>query len=93
MQSQLRSEVNEADSWFAELCANEKAWIAAGLDVDAKYAEAYRDAPEISYRIEWFDDPIWNAIVGTLVGIATLLIAAILWLRRRQRKREDLATA
>jgi len=42
----LKKEVAAADAWFAEIEAKEKAWIAAGRDVDREFAAVYYDSIE-----------------------------------------------
>jgi len=41
LEATYREELKRADAAFAELRENEKRWIAAGEDVDARYAELY----------------------------------------------------
>ena len=41
LEKTFATELAAAEKYFAEIVANEKKWIAAGLDVDAKYAETY----------------------------------------------------
>lgn len=44
---QLKKELQEAEAWFEELTANEKAWVAADLNVTKKYREVYKETPKV----------------------------------------------
>ena len=42
---ELQQEIQAGDDYFAEIIENEKAWIAAGKDVEAEYAKVYFQEP------------------------------------------------
>jgi len=44
LEKELSKEVATAEAWFATIEANEKAWIAAGRDVDREFAAVYYDS-------------------------------------------------
>lgn len=45
---QFKKELQEAEAWFEELTANEKAWVAADLNVTKKYREVYKETPKVT---------------------------------------------
>lgn len=52
IEAKLKEEIAEADTYFAKIEADEKAWIASGKDVDVLFIEKYyNDAPEYSQSL------------------------------------------
>jgi len=47
LEAQFATELAESEAWWAELRLNEAEWIAAGADVDARFAEVYYAEPAI----------------------------------------------
>lgn len=47
VEEQFKKELNEGVTWYSELQANEKTWIDAGGDVEAKFDATYRTIPKI----------------------------------------------
>ncbi len=45
LESEFKTEIQAGDRWFKQICQNERDWIEAGLDVEAKYAEVYFEEP------------------------------------------------
>lgn len=94
---QFRREQADAANWFAELARDETKWIAAGEDVDAKFNERYRNAPQALVTEEPYDEPspgdryVWDLIERILLAtiFAALCIVAILttiWFTIRRRR-------
>lgn len=90
VEKELAREIAEGDAFFAQIAANEAHWIEAGLDVDAKYAEAYYVEPATSTRFEW---PLLTKTQAKLLGIAgaALLAALLVVLVRRHRATKEKA--
>ncbi|MBM81677.1 MAG: hypothetical protein CMJ78_13945 [Planctomycetaceae bacterium] len=45
LEAEFKKELAEANKWYEELVADEKRWIAEGVDVDAKFREKYYEDP------------------------------------------------
>ncbi len=50
LEATFQKELQEARRWHEQIVADEKQWIAAGLDVDAEFARKYYTPPTIEYR-------------------------------------------
>ncbi|MGE3853332.1 MAG: hypothetical protein AB7K09_16455 [Planctomycetota bacterium] len=86
VKAELAVELDEANTWFAGLCANEQAWIASGADVDARFAATYPDEPTTDYRQEKLSPAAW-AIYGILAALVVIVgLILVWWLRRRKRR-------
>ncbi|NQZ59596.1 MAG: hypothetical protein HRT88_19265, partial [Lentisphaeraceae bacterium] len=47
IEKQFKKELADADTWFAEVEANEKMWLKNGEDLTKKYRETYAKSPRI----------------------------------------------
>ncbi|MHC4934944.1 MAG: tetratricopeptide repeat protein [Planctomycetota bacterium] len=83
LEATYREELKRADAAFAELRENEKRWIAAGEDVDARYAELYYPGSAAGGKTEGAPknpaagNPLARVSLLTLLG-GLLLVFAIL---------------
>jgi len=52
IEADLKQEIPEGDAYFAPIIADEKAWVAAGKDVDVEFKKKYYDdPPEINQSV------------------------------------------
>ena len=90
VEQMLDQEAAKAGAWYTQVVADEAAWIAAGVDVDAAFAKKYYREPAhaSSFRFEeWVKAnfgliataAFFLVVVGT-VGVCILLAR---WIRRR----------
>ena len=100
VEARLKEEIAKGDDYFAEIEADEKAWIAAGKDVDAQFKRAYYDeAPELRQslaasatdRLNSLPFGVHVQIVAWVVGLICLvstiiLVRRVLRLRRTRRE-------
>jgi len=89
VEQQFQTELAEADSWFEQLCADERSWIAAGEDVDQRFSEKYYSSPTLTPSPEAVlsrgtvrDVQTW-ALPGGLAVMGGVCIATWMAFRRR----------
>jgi tetratricopeptide (TPR) repeat protein len=93
VQVRFAEELADAENWYAELKAQELSWIASGADPEVEFDKLYADQPHIA------DEPTdemsrpWYltyksklAVLGTVGGIAILLLIAAIAFRRFSRR-------
>jgi tetratricopeptide (TPR) repeat protein len=92
IESKLQEEIAEGDAYFAKIEADEKAWIAAGKDVDAEFQRVYYQSTVLetskadSIAPKSPDDAIRQAmIIGLflLVGGLIVVVFASIYVYRR----------
>lgn len=98
------TELAEAEAWYAEVAADEQAWIAAGEDVDARFAEKYYQQPAVTLSVnekrrKTPDEFLLTALLIAGSVFLTVLIAfivaiffAIRWWKRRKLRLASIAT-
>ncbi|MDG2390975.1 MAG: hypothetical protein P8M30_16835 [Planctomycetaceae bacterium] len=88
LEKRFQEELKSADKWATEVFANERKWIAEGLNVEQKYAEVYYADPEpVADEEEEFATLVsaptrmlWTAgfaILGIVLGILLFIGYAI----------------
>lgn len=88
IEPEFHQELAEAAQWFATLQTDEMAWIAAGVDVDAKFAEKYYAEPQLSASGSILDyvfmprRPEW----WLFLSFGSLMVAGILAIVRHIRR-------
>ena len=83
LEPRFQEELAEARTWYDELVAREAAWIAAGEDVDARFAETYYDgAPGVPVEK---GGALGGRRLPWLVALVAVAALALAWLRRRPR--------
>ena len=92
IEADLTNEIAKGDSFFAQIEADEQAWVRAGKDLDAEFAGKYYDEPAFDSSVSLGDKlntlSINDQIQVVLIGIAILIGAAFLagglflWRRR-----------
>lgn len=98
LKARLDAEMADASDWFAKVTADERAWIEAGQDVEAKFQATYRDAPEVvqlgESNSDWAISLTLNQSIKTLrvIGASLGAIATILavWVIIRRNKKFSL---
>lgn len=83
IERQFKDELKDSKVWFGQLAKNEARWIEEGQDVDAKFNEYYRDAPQAGAPPIGIDKPVSKRSVFMIVGLIFLACAAVLYLLRR----------
>ncbi|MCR9209864.1 MAG: hypothetical protein NXI28_16660 [bacterium] len=92
LEEQLFQEIEKGDSLFLRISADEAAWIAADMDVDAEFQEKYFEAPLLSYDPEEDDDDGWVSglstagVVACSCSVVAGLIAIAVVARKRGRR-------
>lgn len=74
VEASFKAELADADAYWNELVANERAWIAAGDDVDARFHETYY--AEAAPEHEGDDDGKLPWMAFALMGVG---IALVIW--------------
>ena len=101
LERELAAEMVEADKWFAEIEANERAWIAANKDVDREFAAVYYDSldktlasaeEQLDGEWQYHRRPYYDRVIFLVIGLVCLApIGAalggglIFWIVRRRR--------
>lgn len=103
VEANLKKEIDEGDAYFAKIEADEKAWIAAGKDVDKLFIENYynNDATELSQSLLSKATDRFNSyreyeqifIVALVIGAICFvsLIVIVLRVRRLRERRREIA--
>lgn len=92
LEEQLFQEIEKGDNLFLRISADEAAWIAADMDVDAEFQEKYFEAPLLSYDPEEDDDEGWVSglstagVVACSCSVVAGLIAIAVVARKRGRR-------
>lgn len=92
LEEQLFQEIEKGDNLFLRISADEAAWIAADMDVDAEFQEKYFEAPLLSYDPEEDDDEGWVSglstagVVACSCSVVAGLIAFAVVARKRGRR-------
>ena len=74
IEADLKNEIAKGDAYFAQIVADEKAWVAAGKDVDAEFQKKYYDnPPAISQSILGEAGDIVSALSGPELLLLILL--------------------
>ena len=89
--SDLKQEIEHAETFFQKIEDDEKAWVAAGKNLDHEYAEKYYNAPPLELSI-----PFWNNVsiesrikwmlLFLVLGVVAVVFVSIKLLRRLVRK-------
>ena len=97
LEEQLFQEIEKGDNLFLRISADEAAWIAADMDVDAEFQEKYFEAPLLSYDPEEDDDEGWVSglstagVVACSCSVVAGLIAIAVVARKRGRRVSSLS--
>ena len=73
----MRSEIKEADEWFAKIVADEKKWAEQGLNLDEEFSKVYYKEPRI------INQPLKHNrgntrmlyMTATLIGVMVTIVA------------------
>ncbi len=96
LESQFKRELDEARAWFSAVEANEKQWIAEGLDPDAAFERMYYQQPAITTQhapviqtrggmSQLESDVLWAAAGAALLAAAG---GGVWWCKRRRVTRQ-----
>lgn len=80
LEAEFANELAEADAWWQELRRREAAWVAAGVDLDARFAEVYYTSPVLGGG--GWRRRLVPVVLG--LGVAVMAAAALLLARRRR---------
>lgn len=88
----LGLEIAQGDAYFQQIAADEKAWVAAGKNLDIEFSNKYYEPPTLEINrpgwSPWSPEQIAAIIIGT--GLATLIglsgVALILAIRMTRRR-------
>ena len=88
VEDELKQEVQAGDDYFAEISANEKAWIAEGKDVEAEYAKVYFQEPSDLTVATAKSDLLLNLVFSmpSFLLLSTVFIGAWVFVRYRRVK-------
>ncbi|EMI27759.1 tetratricopeptide repeat domain protein [Rhodopirellula europaea] len=89
LEEQLFQEIEKGDNLFLRISADEAAWIAADMDVDAEFQEKYFEVPLLSYDPEEDDDEGWVSGLSTagVVACSCSVVAGLIAIAVVARKR------
>lgn len=85
---QLAAEQADAEAWFGTLAARERAWIAEGGDIDARFDAAYHAAPvprvrELAESLSRWNMPLLTA--GLLFAFVLMAVGAFMFRKKSHR--------
>ena len=84
----LKREVQAGDDYFAEISANEKAWITEGKDVEAEYAKVYFQEPSeltvATAKRQLFLDRLFS--VPNFLLLSVVFVGAWVFIKYRRAK-------
>ncbi len=98
VEEDLKNEIDQADNFFRQISADERAWIASGSALDIEFANKYYEAPALEInRPNWKPmDPMTKAALVILSGLAILFVGCALIvtviIRKVRRNRAAAAT-
>lgn len=98
VEEDLLAEIDDADGFYRQIVPDEREWIAAGENVDQRFAAKYYSAPRM--RLSW---PNWRplslhtkvkiVLFVALAAIASLVFWTVKTIRRRRKSARRLSAA
>ncbi len=77
LEHDFRSEIKEADEWFAKIVADEKRWAEQGLNLDEEFSKVYYKEPRINQPLKHNRGNTRKMLylTATLIGVMVAIVA------------------
>lgn len=89
LEKELKHEIEQGSDFFDQISSNEKAWLAAGSNLDAEFSKMYYESPKLSLpppKSRFVRDAI---VVGVLGGLFAIIAGVGIALVREHSDRSE----
>ena len=80
LEKDMKFEIEQGNNFFGEISAKEKAWLAAGANLDTEFSKLYHESPKLSLRppaSRFKRNAITVVVFGTLFTLIAMVIGAM----------------